>query len=172
MRFSMNIFVVILFLTQLPIGQAEGLVRMTPASKTPDAIVRYVEAAVALIQENGKEEAFCELTDPGGPWVDGDWYLYVCNMDGHVVAHLNKKLVGRDMMGMRDVKGIPFFAQFQKIALSENGRGWQEFWWPKPGATEASRKIGFIIRVPGEPLWVGTGVYDMNIEDLERILQR
>lgn len=146
-----------------------GNVKLTPSDKSPAEIEKYVEAAVSLLKQKGQEVAFKEIADPHGPWVHGDWYVYVCSMDGYVLAHINKNLVGRDMMGMRDVKGIPFFAISQKIALSEKGRGWLEFWWPKPGSKEPSKKLGFIIRVPGEQMWVGTGVYDMSAEDQKKI---
>ena len=161
-----------LFLFSSLSASAGERITYTPVNKSPGKIVEYVEKAARLILEKGEDDAFLELTDPGGPWVKDDWYLYVNNFDGYVVAHLNNKLVGKKMFGVRDVKGNAFFAQFQKAAQSESGRGWVEFWWPKPNSETPSRKLGFVIRVPGRRLWVGTGVYDMSTEDIEKILER
>ena len=166
-----NVFLSIAFilLSAAAICHAQGQVKYTPQNKTPDAIYAYLEKAAVLIQEKG-EKAFDELTDPSGPWVDGNWYLYINNFDGYNVAHLNKKMVGKRFFALRDSKGNAFFAELQKAAMSDPGRGWVEFWWPKPNETEPSRKIGFVMRIPGKRLLVGTGAYDMTEDDLKHLV--
>lgn len=149
---------------------AQQKANYTPEDKSPEEIMRYVKQAVAFVQENG-ENAYSELTDPNGPWVEGDWYIYVNSFKGLIVAHLNQKLVGKNFYGVRDVKGNPFFAQLQEIAHSERGYGWTEFWWPKPNSTTPAQKIGFVMRVPGQEIWVGTGIYDMEQKDIDKILR-
>ncbi len=43
----------------------------------------------------------------------------------------------------------------------DNGQGWVDYLWPKPGTTKALRKSSFVKRivVRGEVLVAGTGVY-------------
>lgn len=146
--------------------------KSVPKDRSPQEVVKYVENAVGLIQKLGEKRAFAELTDPKGKWVQGDWYIYVNNFDGFVVAHLNKKLEGKFLLGIRDVKGNPFFAELQMAAQSKKGHGWVEFWWPKANSKTPVRKLGFAMAVPGKRLWVGTGVYDMSKENIQEVLNK
>lgn len=145
--------------------------KFTPKDKSPEEITRYLEAAVELVKKKGKA-SYDELTDPDGPWAEGDWYIYIDDYDGFVVAHINKNLVGKNLTGIRDVKGIPFYALLQEVAQSEEGKGWVEFWWPKPNETKASQKIGYVIAIPEQRVWVGTGIYGMSKEDVDRLFKK
>ncbi len=145
--------------------------KFTPKNNSPEEIFGYLEKAVHLIQQKG-EKAYDELTDPDGPWVDGNWYLYINSYDGYNVAHLNKNMVGKYFISVRDKMGHAFFAELQRAAMSKTGSGWVEFWWPKPGEIEQSRKIGFVMSIPGQRLWIGTGVYDMTDEEIKKLPQR
>ena len=56
---------------------------------------------------------------------------------------------------------VKFFIQdIVKIAV-DNGQGWADYLWPRPGTTKPVRKSSFVkkIVVRGEILVVGTGVY-------------
>jgi len=163
--------IVLFFFFGMAIAHSQGREKYTPKDKSPEEIIMYIKKAVAFVKEEGKG-AYNELTDPNGPWVNGDWYIYVNNFKGFIEAHLNRKLVGKNFYGVRDVKGNPFFAQLQEIAYSEKGHGWVEFWWPKPNSVEPVLKIGYVMRVPGRNIWVGTGVYDMKQEDIDKILTK
>ena len=112
--------------------------KFTPKNNSPAEIFGYLERAVQLIQQK-KDKA------------------YINSYDGYNIAHLNKNMVGKYFISVRDKMGNAFFAELQKAAMSKAGRGWVEFWWPKPGETKHSRKIGFVMSIPGERLWIGTG---------------
>ncbi len=144
--------------------------KVTPRDNSPKEVMKYVENAVNLIIRIGEKKAFAKLTNPKGRWVHGNWYIYVNNFDGFVVAHLNKKLEGKFLLGIRDVKGNAFFAELQMAAQSQNGQGWVEFWWPKANSKISVRKLGFVKKVPGKRLWVGTGVYDMTEENIKKVI--
>lgn len=155
------------FLIIVPV-YAQDQIKLTPRDNTPAEIFGYLEKAVELIQKQG-EDAYLELTDPDGPWVSDTWYIYINNFDGYNVAHLNKKMIGKHFFAIRDVKGTAFFAELQRVAMSDAERGWVEFWWPKPGEKKPARKIGFVIRIPEKRLWIGTGAYDMTDEEIIRL---
>lgn len=159
---------VLLALLLSPLVLAAEQEKFTPKDNSPKEIFGYLEKAVQLIQQKGNK-AYDELTDPNGPWVDGYWYLYINSYDGYNVAHLNKNMIGKYFISVRDKMGNAFFAELQKAAMSNAGRGWVEFWWPKPGETEQSRKIGFVMKIPGQRLWIGTGVYDMTDEEISNL---
>lgn len=145
-------------------------VKYTPKNKSPNELMRYVKNAVELLQKQGPG-AYGELIDVNGPWVDGNYYLFINDLKGNVVAHRIKKLVGKNLYGVRDIKGNPFVAVSQEIARSEPGCGWYDWWWPKPNQKEPSHKIGFAMRVPGQDLLIGSAMYDMNSQEIEEILK-
>jgi cytochrome c len=150
---------------------ADEPVRFTPKSKTPEEIILYVEKSAQLFLDKGEKEAIRLLADPDGPWVDGEWYIFVNNFDGYIIGHINQKLVGKTLLGLRDVKGNAFAAELQRIAKSKKGKGWSEYWWPKPNSTVAEQKVSYILRVPGKKIFVGTGIYGMGKKDIERVLK-
>ena len=98
--------------------------------------------------------------------------IFVNNFDGYIIGHINPKLVGKTLLGLRDVKGNAFAAELQKIAKSKEGKGWSEYWWPRPDSDVAEQKVSYILRVPGKKIFVGTGIYGMGKEDIERVLKK
>ena len=135
---------------------------------TPQRVVDHVDKAVQLIVDKGADEAFKLLTDPNSEWVDGDLYVFVYDFSGNIVAHLNKKLEGKNLMKFKDKNGKVFAAEFMEIAKSPKGEGWSEYWWPKPGEKTASPKVSYIKRVPDQDLLVGVGVYDFTLEEAQK----
>jgi cytochrome c len=120
-----------------------------------------VEKGVALAKEQGPDAAFKTIGDPKGPLVKGDLYLFAGSMDKvTLLAHpfAADKLVGPDLANTKDSKGNQFFIKFKEVAESP-GSGWVEYWWPKPGAKEDSLKRTYIMRVPGQKVYIGAGYY-------------
>ena len=138
------------------------------ADLTPQIVVDHVDKAVKLIQEKGETEAFSLLTDPNGEWVDGDLYVFVYDLSGNIAAHLNKKLEGKNLLKVKDIKGNVFAAEFIRIAKSPAGEGWCEYYWPKPGEKTASAKTSYIKKVPGKDLLVGVGTYDFSLDQARK----
>ena len=139
---------------------------------TPQRVVDHVDKAVQLILDKGEKAAFAELTDPKGKWVDGELYVFIYDLDGNIVAHLNEKLVGKNLLKVKDIKGNNFAADFVRVAKSPKGEGWTEYWWPKPNEKNASPKASFIKRVPGKELLVGVGIYDMDLTEARKTTGR
>jgi cytochrome c len=137
---------------------------------TPQKVVSLVEKSVQLIQEKGPEAAFPVLSDPEGEFVDGELYVFTYDMDGTIVQHLRPRLVGKNMMNIKDKEGKCLACDFVRIA-KEEGRGWSQYWWPKPGSREVSVKVSYIMKVPNHELFVGAGVYDLTREDVEAALK-
>lgn len=142
-----------------------GFYSLNAQTITPQMVVDHVDKAVQYILDQGEEKAFKDLTDPNGKWVKGELYVFIYDLDGNIVAHLNKKLVGKNLMRVKDVKGNVFAADFVRTAKSDKGEGWTEYWWPKPNEKTASPKASFIKRVPGKDLLVGVGVYDIDLQE-------
>lgn len=138
---------------------------------TPQQAVEFVKKAVKLIQEKGPEQAFPILSDPKGEFVHGELYVFTYNMDGTIVQHLRPKLVGKNMMNIKDKKGKCLACDFLRIA-KEKGEGWSEYWWPRPNSSKLSLKVSYIMKVPNMELFAGVGVYDLTKKDAEEAMKK
>ena len=149
----------------LMLVQMVGLVGsgMALAGEDLKVLKAKVEEAAQFLGEKG-EEGLSEFKVTGNKWGE-EPYIFVYDLNGTIIGHTaNPKLVGKNLMALKDVKGNMFAAEFVAIA-KEKGKGWSEYWWPKAGEKEASLKASYIMRVPGKDMLVGAGVYDVSKAD-------
>lgn len=147
----LSIIVLILVLTLLLAGPA--------SSDEPQECETIVKQSVAMFQAQGREAAVKAINDPKGPFVKGDLYVFALSMDNRALAHpLDKKVLNMSMNSIVDANGERFFAKMKEIA-EKQGSGWVEYTWAKPGEEGAKRKRAYIMKVPGEELYVGAGYY-------------
>lgn len=138
-------------------------------SARPDEVIEKIKAAVELLKAKG-EEGLNQLRAPDSEFVWKDCYLFIIDVEKSVVLsnpafpareggdireHLdwNKKLYGREL-----------------CEKANNGGGWIEFMWPKPGTDDPLRKIAYVYPVPGYRFTVCAGVYDndISLEEAEK----
>ncbi len=127
---------------------------------TADEAVALVKKAAAYLNENGKEKAFIEFNKPDGPFVDRDLYIfaYTANGDGISLANgANPKLVGKNLIDLRDADGKAIVKNFIEVGNSKTGNGWVEYKWPNPVTKTVEPKATYIEKV-GDVL-LGSGVY-------------
>jgi cytochrome c len=119
-------------------------------------------AAAALEQFDRRQE----------PWVWKDTYIFVVDCAQAVIAAhpINSELIGKDATSLLDTQGHPFFYQVCDALKRPNGI-WLQYWWPKPGQKEGSRKISYAIRAGNTQYVVGAGIYDdkLTIPELEKL---
>ena len=84
--------------------------------------------------------------------------MLVVLVDFRIFFPFKKKLIGKDVSKVKDKKGTVLFGEFLKVA-KKPGSGWVEYWWPKPGAKKASLKRSYIMKVPGQDIYIGAGYY-------------
>lgn len=113
--------------------------------------------AVAYIKASGPEKAAEEFTN-GKSFKDRDLYVTYTGLDGKVLAHGgNPKLVGKNLTGLKDSEGNPFFEMLVTIA-KEKGQGWsKEYRFINPTSQKLETKVMYVERVGDN--WVGVGVY-------------
>ena len=128
---------------------------------TKEECMAMCRKAVALAQEKNVEEMIAQVSDPNGPFVWKDTYLYIIDLNTKfVVAHpIRPNLINRDMSGLKDINGKMFFVEMFNIAL-DKGEGWLDYMWPKPGENKPSSKSTFVLRVPDQPYAVMSGIYN------------
>ncbi|MBW1782757.1 MAG: cache domain-containing protein [Deltaproteobacteria bacterium] len=136
---------------------------------SPTRVKNLVEKAVKQIEAKG-DTVFPELSDPNGEYVDGDLYVFTYDMNGTIIQHLRPKLVGMNMMNIKDKRGKCIGCDFVRIAREE-GAGWSEYYWPKPSTKKITVKVSYIMKVPGKERFVGAGVYDLTKEEAEKAVK-
>lgn len=95
-----------------------------------------------------------------------DGYFWADTLEGNNVVLLgNAAVEGTNRLGLTDTNGTMIVQEMIKIAKTD-GQGYLEYYFPKPGETEALPKRGFVSVF--EPLgWViGTGNYTDDIDAL------
>lgn len=118
-----------------------------------------VEKGAGMFKAKGKAAALKAINDPKGPFVKGELYIFAVDMNNKVLAHpMKQSLVGKDVSKVKDKKGKLLFAEFLDVAKGK-GAGWVEYMWPKPGAKDPSPKRSYIMKVPGELVYIGAGYY-------------
>ncbi|HXX56866.1 MAG TPA: cache domain-containing protein [Thermodesulfovibrionales bacterium] len=116
-----------------------------------------VKKAIEYIKANGREKAFAEISNPNGKFVEGDLYVFVYDFNGKCLAHgANAKMVGKDLINMKDPDGKEYVKERIGIAKSK-GQGWQDYKFPNPVTKQIEHKTAYIEKF--EDILVGCGVY-------------
>ncbi len=124
---------------------------------TKEEAEALVKKAINMIKSEGKEKAFAEINNPQGKFVDRDLYIFVYDINGKCVAHgFNPKMIGKDLLEMKDADGRYFVKERIEIAKNK-GKGWQDYKFTNPLTKKIELKTAYIERV--DDLIVGCGVY-------------
>ena len=175
MRLSrmLAVFAVVLLVLALS-NSAQG-----QATATPQEIVHKVHEAASSLAKAGAakagEASLTQFNQKQSPWVWKDTYIFVLDCTANTMAAhpIKPELVGKDISKMTDTKGTAFFGDLCAATKKPSGV-WVEYWWPKPGEKEGSRKISYALRAENTPYVVGAGTYDekATIAELEKISAR
>ncbi len=90
-----------------------------------------VKKAVEFYKKNGKDKALTEYVRNPGPFVDRDLYVTVYTPNADCLAHINPKMVGKNMMELRDGNGKYHIKERMEMA-KKGEKGWQDFTFFNP----------------------------------------
>ncbi len=114
-----------------------------PAAATSYASVAEAEAmvkkAVAFFKKNGKEKAVAEFQKNPGPFIDRDLYVTVYDLEGNALSHINPKMIGKNMMDLRDPSG-KYHIKERIEAARAGTSGWQDFQFFNPQTKKVEPK--------------------------------
>lgn len=136
-------------------------------SNEADALA-LIKKAQEYIKANGMEKSVAEFNNLQSPFNSisdinkhGDLYLFTIDQKGHQAVHgKNPKLRGKVIIDMKDAEGVPLIQELVKKCFSTpEGKGWVNYHWPHPVSKNIEAKKGYIERVPGADLCLGTGIY-------------
>ncbi|PKN24048.1 MAG: histidine kinase [Deltaproteobacteria bacterium HGW-Deltaproteobacteria-21] len=133
------------------------MVSLVFAGGSADEAKSMLERAVAYVKANGNEKAFAEVTNRQGSFVDRDLYIFAVDFNGLTIAHGgNAKLVGKDMLGLKDADGKFFIKAFIETAKSK-GNGWVDYKWVNPQTNKIENKSTYVQKV--DDYFLGCGIY-------------
>ena len=122
----------------LPASAAE-----TVTAKEAEAMVKK---GVAFIKANGKEKGYNEITRQS-QFKDRDLYLVVYGLDGTPVAHgANEKMVGRNLIELKDTDGKEFVRERMELAKSK-ATFWQDYKFTNPVTRKVEPKTMYCERL-------------------------
>jgi cytochrome c len=123
---------------------------------TLDEAKAMVKKARAYIREVGPDKAFAEFSNPKGRFVDRELYVFVNDKSGVNLAHgANPRLIGKNLMELRDTDGIYMTKQF--FVVAGKGGGTVDYKFLNP-ATKAIEPKTAYVEMEGEYL-VGSGIF-------------
>ncbi|MDR3630987.1 MAG: methyl-accepting chemotaxis protein [Desulfocapsaceae bacterium] len=119
----------------------------------------YMQAAEERFMDEAKRQIGSLRFGP-----DNQDYFFIIDTGARIVMHpIKPELDGKDMSDFQDPQGKKFFAEMARLG-KENGDGYIEYMWPKPGEKDPVRKISYV-RLFKQWNWiVGTGIYADDID--------
>lgn len=112
---------------------------------TPDEAKAMSEKAELLVNEKG-DEAYAEFSKEGSDFLQKDLYVFCMDLEGKMLSHAKKPdLVGKNLIDF-DKYGDKLFVKMIEVAKGEEGKGWVDYKWPRPGSEEITEKTSYIIK--------------------------
>ena len=126
---------------------------------TRDEAKAMVDAAVEHVKKVGPDQAFKDFTNKENKaWQKKDLYVFAYNSEGVNVAHgANDKLVGKNLIELKDPNGKPLIQELRDTA--KKGGGWVEYDWPHPQSKKIESKVSYTRMMTNFDGFVGVGVY-------------
>ncbi len=117
--------------------------------------VALVKSAIALIQAQGTEKAYPQITDRSGKYVNGELYVVVQALDGKVLAHgADATLVGKDQIGTKDVDGREYVRERLDLARAQSSF-WQNYQAVNPISKDVQPKETYCERASDTVICAG-----------------
>lgn len=96
-----------------------------------------------------------------------DGYIFAYKYDGTAVAvRTNPAMIGKNFIGLKDEKGVPFVARMIEIARS--GGGYLQYDWKKPTTGVTAPKLSYMVTIDRLGIMIGAGFY---IDDIDAAMQ-
>jgi cytochrome c len=153
--------IVLVFLIITFVGVSRLAVSGEGRQATAEEVVAKVREAVALLSREG-EKGLANFREPQSSFVWKDSYVFVADCErGIILAHPYQP----------EREGSLIAAGPTYAAARQPGGGWWAYRFPKPGTSNAVRKVSYLLMVPGSRWIAGAGVYDATtpIKNFEAI---
>ena len=153
-----------------------GTARAEQDRATPQEVIQRVQQAAQDLAKSGEAGlATFSSKNPTSVWKDS--YLFVVSCEGGTAVGVANP-IRPETKGKPTAQVLTFgpksaeqlAADFCRAGGQPHG-GWVEYNFPKPGKTQAVRKVSYLLAAQGTPYVVGAGIYDENakVEDLDKL---
>jgi signal transduction histidine kinase len=123
-----------------------------------------VAKAIEFYKASGREIALAEFTNPHGPFVQDEMYIFVLDSRGNMVAHgVNEKYADMSFIDLKDSKGKSFIREIVEAANASGG-GWVDYQWYNPVTKETKPKSLYFEKV--DDLIICSGIYIIRLMDI------
>ncbi|WP_187969525.1 methyl-accepting chemotaxis protein [Aquibium microcysteis] len=162
---SVALTAAMLFKTQ---DQVENERRAMLAAMNENAVSVFdayhkLELSGELSQKEAQSRAMSAI---GAMRYQGNGYFFIQNMDLIMLMHpIAPSLNGTDQSGLKDSQGRLVAVEMLK-KVKEDGAGFVDYEWPKPGADVPAEKFAHVKAFAPWGWFVGTGVY---VDDLDAL---
>jgi len=87
-------------------------------------------------------------------------YLFLLDLEGNALVHIDDKVVGTNIMNIQDVKGKYILKEFNKV-LKQKGEGFVDYYWyiVSEDKKEMHYKISFVKLLDCYDWYIGAGEY-------------
>ncbi len=85
-------------------------------------------------------------------------YVWVNDLNAVMISHPTKKLVGQNLIGLKDKTGKPFMQEIVNVA-KQKGEGFVYYIWTRPNSEELVPKVSFVKFIKDWNWVVGSGTY-------------
>jgi signal transduction histidine kinase len=132
-------------------------------------LVRFVEDAAQLLEARGTA-AFSEFDRPDSRWRTASTYLFVYDANGTCVWHgLNRELVGRNLLSLRDALGKPVVEMVTAVGRrpERDAADWIFYLWEERVEFVPSWKSSYVrkaVAPDGKVYLVGSGSSTIKTE--------
>jgi cytochrome c len=153
-----------------------GTARADQDRATPQEVIQRVEQAAQDLAKSG-EAGLATFSSKNATSVWKDSYTFVLSCEGRravgIANPVRPEPMGTPMARILifgPKSGEQIAADFCAAGQQPHG-GWVEYKFPKPGETQAMRKVSYLLAAQGTPYVVGAGLYDekAKIEDWDRL---
>jgi cytochrome c len=153
-----------------------GTARAEQDRATPQEVIQRVQQAVQDLAKSG-EAGLATFSSKNATSVWKDSYAFVLSCKGGTAVGIANPVrpepMGKPMaqiLTFGPKSGEQIAADFCMAGRQRHG-GWVEYNFPKPGETQATRKVSYLLAAEGTPYVVGAGLYDekAKVEDLDRL---
>jgi len=115
-------------------------------SEARDRAMELVRSGITHLGAVGAETAFNDFENRGGEFIKGDYYLWVCDLNGIVHANgSNPKSRNQNYANLKDSHGKLFIQDVLRISR-ERGRGWVDYYWRNPVSKQDEPKSTYFER--------------------------
>ncbi len=124
----------------------------------------WVTNAAEFYRNSGREIALAEFTNPNGPFVKDEMYIFVLDTQGNMVAHgVNEKYADMSFLNLKDSTGKTFIREIVNTANAQ-GSGWVEYQWYNPVTKETKPKSLYFEKI--DDLIICSGIYIVRLMDI------